>query len=324
MAILTYPQVLDEIEKSGPRTDTNLLVGNGFSRAFADAIFDYRSLYQKAREKGLTREAIAVFEKLGETNFERVLKAYDECLWIAENYNQKLDETIPADRDAIRKILVGVISENHPENQDFMDDATTKNAHAFMEGFTNLFTTNYDLILYWLIMSGDEKWDDGFRRVEGDLCFTGFQGPSRIYFLHGALHIVRQGKSLIKLSWNGKKGKLKQLIKASIEKGQYPIFVAEGDSSKKKYQIDSNRYLRKCLQALQNTEGVLVIFGLSLDPAFDKHIIDAIHAAKGLTRIYFGVYGDDHEMNNAEFLKYARSIGLFPKLTFFQSKSVTL
>ena len=324
MTILTYPQVLEEIGKNGLSANANLLVGNGFSRAFANAIFDYKSLYQKAREKGLTPEAIAVFEKLGETNFERVLKAYDECLWIAENYNQKLDETIPADRDAIRKILVSVISENHPENQNFMDDDTRKNAHTFIEKFTNLFTTNYDLILYWLIMSGQEKWDDGFRRVDGDLCFSGFHGPSRIYFLHGALHIVRQGKSLIKLSWDGTKGKLKQLIKASIEKGHYPIFVSEGDSSKKKYQIDTNRYLRKCLQALQHVDGALVIFGLSLDPAFDKHIIDAIHAAKGLQRIYFGVYGDDHEMNNAEFLKYARSIGLHKKLTLFQSRSVVL
>jgi hypothetical protein len=232
--------------------------------------------------------------------------------------------SIQADRDAIRKILVGVISENHPENQSFMDDSTKKNAHEFIEKFTNLFTTNYDLILYWLVMSGKEKWDDGFRRIDGDLCFNGFQGPSRIYFLHGALHIVRQGKSLIKLSWDGTKGKLKQLIKASIERGHYPIFVAEGDSSKKKYQIDNNRYLQKCIQALQNVEGALVIFGLSLDPAFDKHIIDAINAAKGIQRIYFGVYGDDPEMNNAEFLKYARVIGLDEKLVLFQSRSVAL
>jgi hypothetical protein len=62
----------------------------------------------------------------------------------------------------------------------------------------------------------------------------------------------------------------------------------------------------------------------SLDPAIDKHIIDAINAAKGLQRIYFGVIGDDSEMNNAEFLKYARSIGLHEKLTLFQSKSVAL
>lgn len=117
MTILTYPQVLEEIEKNGLSANTNLLAGNGFSRAFADQIFDYKSLYQKAREKGLTPEAISVFEKLGETNFERVLKAYDECLWIAENYNQTLDETIQADRDTIRKILVGVISENHPKTK---------------------------------------------------------------------------------------------------------------------------------------------------------------------------------------------------------------
>jgi hypothetical protein len=324
MTILNYPQVLEEIEKNGLSANATLLVGNGFSRAFADTTFSYKSLYQKAREKGLTAEAIAVFEKLGETNFERVLKAYDECLWIAGNYNQTLDETIASDRDAIRKILVGVISENHPENQNFMNDDTRDNAHTFIDTFTNLFTTNYDLILYWLIMSGQKKWDDGFRRVGEDLCFSDFQGPSRIYFLHGALHIVRQGKSLIKLSWSGKKGKLKKLIAESIGQGHYPIFVAEGDSSKKKYQIDNNRYLRKCLHALQDIEGVLVIFGLSLDPAFDKHIIDAINAAQGLSRIYFGVYGDDHEMNNAEFLKYARSIGLDKRLTLFQSKSVSL
>jgi hypothetical protein len=324
MTILTYSQVLEEIENNGLSAHTNLLVGNGFSRAFANAIFDYKSLYQKAREKGLTPEAVAVFEKLGETNFERVLKAYDECLWIAGNYNQTLDETIPADRDAIRNILVGVISENHPENQNFMDDETRDNAHAFIEKFNNLFTTNYDLILYWLIMSGERKWDDGFRRVGDDLCFDDFHGPSCIYFLHGALHIVRQGKSLIKLSWSGKSGKLKKRIAESIENGLYPMFVAEGDFKKKKYQIDTNRYLRKCLQALQNTDGVLVVFGLSLDPAFDKHIIDAINAAEGLTRVYFGVYGDDHELNNAEFLRYARAIGLDKRLTLFQSKSVPL
>ena len=84
-----------------------------------------------------------------------------------------------------------------------------------------------------------------------------------------------------------------------LEAGRYPIFVAEGDSTKKLAQINRNAYLAYCLGKFQRIENALVVFGHSLGPS-DRHMTSAIVQNEKLARLYISLYGPaDSEANKA-------------------------
>lgn len=326
MPILTYDDVVKDLVENSPGKKKNLLLGNGFSRVFADKTFSYASLFENAK-KTLNQNALNVFLKVGETNFERVLKTYDDALWLMEKYGEKISENAQKDRDQIRTTLIDIISENHPEDQNFLSNDAKEKTFQFLEQYSNIYTTNYDLILYWILLyklSTKGSWDDGFRRKDGVLEFTGFEEEFCLYYLHGALHLVRDQDTLKKLSWKASQDKLKNLITGSIGNGTYPVFVAEGDWEKKKNHIANDYYLRTCFEALGKSDGVLVVFGHSLNPVFDKHILEKIANSPHLDKIYIGIYGSRFERDYADLLKYLEPLPVASRIQFFQSETISL
>lgn len=252
LEIWSYEDVLKDLATNNPGIKRNLLLGNGFSRVFADQVFSYTSLFDKAKGN-FNANILSVFAKAGETNFERALRTYDDALWLMDKYGEKIESSVQKDRDQIRTTLIDIISQNHPEDQSILSKDSKEKTFSFLAQFKNIFTTNYDFILYWMsLYKLDEEgsWDDGFRKKGGVLKFNEFEGEFCIYYLHGALHLVRREDVLSKLSWKDNGDRLKNLITASITEGVYPVFVAEGDSEKKKAQIKSDYYLRECWEAL--------------------------------------------------------------------------
>lgn len=325
MDVIKYPKVLEDISKI-EGVKKNLLLGNGFSTVFAPDVFGYDSLFNTAKQS-LSSRMKEVFERAGETNFERALRLYDDAIWLAQVYQKELGKTIEHERDEIRNLLIQAILDNHPDDQSFMTKEAREKAYAFLKQYSNIFTTNYDLILYWISMQemkSKGSWDDGFRKRDGILCFTGFEDSSRIYYIHGALHYVRSGSFLKKLSWSIDHDRLKTLITSSITNGDYPVFVAEGRWDKKQSQIENDFYLRSCFDALNAMHGVLVVFGHSLNPDFDRHILERILNASNLERIYFGVFGDNPQRDYSELLKFVSRHQSGSKFTFFQSETVGL
>jgi len=326
MPILSYEEVLKELAENNPGKKKNLLLGNGFSRVFANDAFSYSSLFDKAKES-FNKNILSVFTKVGETNFERALKTYDDALWLMEKYGEKISDNSQKDRDQVRTTLIDIISQNHPDDQNFLTDVAKEKTFQFLEQYSNIFTTNYDLILYWILLyklSTKGSWDDGFRRNNDILEFTGFREEFCLYYLHGALHLVRHQDNLKKLSWKSGQDKLKNLVTTSISDGTYPVFVAEGDWEKKLNHISKDYYLRTCFDSLGKLDGALVVFGHSLNPTYDRHILDKIASAPHIDRIYIGVYGSRIERDYAELLKYLEPLPVYKKIQFYQSETITL
>ena len=275
--IISYEEVRKRV---GNRT-SYLLLGNGFSIA-CDPIFRYGSLYEAAVKEGLSERAKKVFDRLGTNNFEGVMKLLDDSHWVAEIYKLVGNSSgMREDLEVIKKTLIKVLSKSHlPTPNDIIDDRKASAVH-FLEPYKIVFTTNYDLLLYWVAMfAGDPPpFEDCFRADEDEpelpyLVFSQRLGDHKgILYLHGALHLYLSGGELRKHSWVRTGKRLTELIQEGLAKGEYPLFVAEGTPEKKLDQIQGNGYLWYALEKLRTIQSPLVLFGHSLGVS-DGHILN--------------------------------------------------
>lgn len=304
LVVLPYPEVVRQC--SARRS--HVLLGNGFSIA-CDPIFRYDRLYDNAVARGLSPRAQAVFERLGTNNFEGVMRLLEDAYWVASTYGLSGDpsEEILSDVEIVKRTLVEAVATSHLENTGCVPERKKQAALAFLEPFHNIFTTNYDLLAYWVNMFRTEGplWRDGFASDLDEsqapyVVFSERLGNKRgLYFLHGALHLYVAHGELRKHTWIRTGTPLTHLIRESLERSEYPLFVAEGTPDKKLEQIQRSGYLWYALDKLARIEGPLVVFGHSLG-ASDQHISDALADNQSLSEIFVGLFGDpDSEANLA-------------------------
>lgn len=305
--LLTYEQVLNVL----PNTKY-LLLGNGFSIS-CDDIFSYTNLYSYAKEHGLTEHVQKVFSHLGTNNFEGVLKLLDDSKWISKHYKLKPAKgskfSIAKDLASVKKALLSAVAQTHLPYPASVDDERKNKCAKFLEPYKVVFTTNYDLLLYWVSNHAlaDLKQQDGFRAPIDDpdapyLVFTEHLGQDKgILFIHGALHLYFEGGEVRKHSWVRSGKTIIDLVKEGLAKNQYPHFVAEGKAHKKLEQIHRSDYMSYCLGKLGRIQSPLVIYGLALNEN-DYHIANTIAENKDIEKIYIGLYEKpEHASNKAIF-----------------------
>ncbi|MCU1382549.1 MAG: hypothetical protein JWL71_1246 [Acidobacteria bacterium] len=276
---------------------THLLLGNGFSIG-CDPIFKYQSLYDVAVEKGLSPNAQAVFGRFGTNNFEGVMRVLMDANWVGQQYGllHGDDSELLKDVEIVRRALVAAIAESHLDYSGSVSDEMKESASAFFYPFYNIFTTNYDLVAYWIVMAGGPhpKYWDGFGEdldePDADHVVFSFHVGNHpgIFYMHGALHLYVKEGVVAKHCWSRTGEKLTKLIKAGMADGRNPLFVAEGTSGKKLEQIHTNSYLSYALSKLNRIEGTLVVLGHSLSSQ-DQHLRDIIAGNKKLKRLFIGV-----------------------------------
>lgn len=265
--------------------DCNLLVGNGWSIA-CDAVYDYSNLLDRAREIGLSALAEDLFDKLGTADFEIVLRHLErpEAIEALTGWSPEAD-ILRDFRDGLRDALVASMMASHLNRRRLISDDALERCQAFLARFDNVFTTNYDLLLYWVEMYDDNphQFCDGFGRhfPSGRLKYYGnFRAfRPRIWYLHGALHLYSEGQSVFKREAGSRP--LIDVIRPAFEDGEYPLLVTEGSQEHKMRRIQGNRYLRDAYEELRRVSGVLVVFGHSLSSS-DDHICRAIASAPDL------------------------------------------
>ncbi|KAA6318947.1 hypothetical protein EZS27_031099 [termite gut metagenome] len=205
----------------------------------------------------------------------------------------------------------------HPEHVFKIPEEKSLACCAFMEDYLAnngyVFSSNYDLLLYWVLMRNTSKnAGDGFGRelenpLEGEyipdyepeyseLRWGKHKDSQSVFYLHGALPFFDTGIDVIKEEYDG--DYLLDKIKARMEKKEYPIFVTAGNAIEKLTHIMHNKYLSFCYDALSSITGSLITFGFNFGDN-DTHIIDAINKAaqqpkpNRLWSIYIGVYSDN-------------------------------
>lgn len=255
-----------------------LLLGNGLSINVWPA-FGYEQLFDHVRGGGLRKSDLALFD--GSPNFERVLGDLRTAIRVA--HVLKVD-TAPfyARYYRVQHALGHAIRQVHLHRSD-VPNIALQTIRSEMEHYEWIFTTSYDLLVYWAMGYGDRfgSFRDLFRyggRLEFDPDrSTVYVGELPVYFLHGALHLVVGGTGV---TW-----KLKRTVWTLLEQFGEPIpgdpqarplLVTEGSAREKLQAIEANDYLAHCLDRLRSLNFPIVVFGSSLNSE-DRHLIDALN-----------------------------------------------
>jgi hypothetical protein len=295
----------DAIKALGQKTK-HVLLGNGFSIA-CDPIFSYSSLYDAAVSMGLSDRAQSVFQRLGTSNFEAVLRLLEDADWVARTYGLLAGEgsELLTDAEVIKRTLVEAVAKSHLEHTGKVSDEKKAAALAFLRPFKNVFTTNYDLLAYWVNLAapGGPPWGDGFRedKNEPDAEYVVFSerlgSQPGLFYLHGGLHLFVEAGELKKHCWCRTGKPLTQSIRDGLDQDRYPVFVAEGTAAQKLEHIQRSGYLWYCLDKFSRVESPLVVFGHTLGES-DGHIADAIARNMKLPVIAVGLFGDPKSTTN--------------------------
>jgi hypothetical protein len=269
----------DALENSKNR---NLLLGNGFSMAQAGNQFSYSALLEKS---GLGDDSSVrkVFRILDTFDFEKVMEALEAAAQIERAYeDEDRSKLFLTDAASIREALITAVHAVHPGAQFDIPQRQRDACAKFLSDFQAIFTLNYDLLLYWVILrSATDAFKDGFGLGEEVNGFRTFRQDAHCntYYLHGALHLFlgkeRETQKRI-LTTNTIISDIASTIRA---RKQLPLFVAEGKSIQKIARINSVPYLRHCYLKLLEMSGSLFVFGHAASDN-DTHIYDAICASK--------------------------------------------
>lgn len=270
-----------EIEGDGWRS---ILVGNGLSINIS-RYFNYGSLYEEAKPRrgvgGLTDEDRAVFEAFGTTNFEVVLGKLRDGITLAEVLARKQEPYRRRFR-SVQEALGQAVRRVHVEWSDVPDD-TLAAIKAELRRYKAVFSTSYDLLIYWAIGHGENYglfrdcfWANGCEFDPEDCEIR--SGGRPIYYMHGALHLVVGGSGATR-KLTKQHGRLLDQFGQSIDgdADARPLLITEASARDKLRAIEGNDYLAHAYDEFKEQEGPLVVFGHSLG-AQDGHLVDAINA----------------------------------------------
>jgi Domain of unknown function (DUF4917) len=300
------------ITYSGALADTagaprNLLLGNGFSIAVHDA-FGYPALFKSAvrRDPSLAN----LFPHPERPNFE-------EALLAARN---------DAETSArIRSSLIRAVAEAHPYRALSIREEKRRSSRDFLSDYVgrnltqpgSVFTTNYDLLLHWVVSSQGKtpgtkqrtplKIPDGFDHsglwIEG--------AKAQAYYLHGAVHIyeypfnARRLKFYTEMLRYGPGNLLTTQVDARLAADNYPIFIAAGRHEEKAAMQRQRDYLRQAnsrlKRALDQPDSALFTFGHSFGKS-DDHIVQQIDAG-AVGTICLGVHSNEDRVRAGELAK---------------------
>lgn len=297
----------------------HLLLGNGFSMSYDPAIFSYNALYDFIDT--LDDELLSkLFGIVNTKNFELVMRQLESFSELARALSADSDFVTKLDnaREKLRVSLVDAIGSLHPEHVFTIPQHSLESCAAFLKIFQDskgaLFTTNYDLLLYWVLMRSDKlSSTDGFGRdlenpeeiavgedaeFSDELRWGKHKDAQNVFYVHGALPLFDTGIDIVKEQYDSEHYLL-QKITRRIDSGDYPVFVTAGSGTEKLTHIRHNPYLEHAYENLSTLDGSLVTFGFNFGE-YDSHIINAINrAARPATKvppklwsIYIGVYSE--------------------------------
>jgi len=318
MTVISFEDAMHTIAGA---SNKHLLLGNGFSIALKPDIFSYGSLYENA-DFTKAPHIPSIFNSLGTTDFEIVIKSLLDTARILEIYDPKagtIISNIKSDCAIVKEALVSAVAKRHPNRPHDVTPEQYAACRRFLARFNHIFTLNYDVLLYWALMQSEvDKLhllpDDGFRHPEGDpdLPYVSWQQAhsATVSYLHGALHLFDQGTEIIKYTWSKTDKAIIDQIREALDENKYPLFVAEGNSETKSSRILHNGYLHKALRSFESccnpARNAIVVFGHSLDDN-DKHILRCISAGAA-SDVLIGIYGDVNLPGNKTAMKNAETL----------------
>jgi uncharacterized protein DUF4917 len=258
-----------------------LLLGNGLSRNVCRD-FGYPSLFEKARQDAgpgsLTRADRGLFETLDTQNFERVLADLAAAIRMAEALGQDPQPFLER-YQSVQQALGRAVQSVHVGY--YGAKPSLKAIGRVLQDQEYVFTTSYDLIVYWAMGAVDyEGLCDCFWNNH---CFdlADSEPPEQktpVYFLHGALHLVVMGSGVTRKLVSTSLQNLLDQFGHPLDGDEQvrPLLITEGSAQHKLLAIEGNDYLSDALDRLRRFKRPIVVFGSDLSEQ-DRHLVDALN-----------------------------------------------
>jgi len=326
MPPITFQQAIADCAQSR----RHVLLGNGFSMAYSRDMFSYASLFDTADIDNNYEELSEAFEVLETRDFEAVMHALQSAAAVGQIYGCQEDNVgqMVGNIEDLKNLLIEAISNTHPGAVNSIADPRYTRTRQFLAPFNNIFTTNYDLLLYWALQRNEDDVlvtrTDGFFREDGILTWDrGNQQTS--YYLHGAMHLYKEDADIVKLEYQDIGNPLTDQVRDKIDDDLFPIFVSEGTATEKLIKIEENKYLTYCLNRLAEISGALFIHGHSFS-GNDDHIWDTISDNKDINKLFVSIYGNENDPSNQAIIARANGIAAEAEATiqFYTSDSANL
>lgn len=253
-----------------------ILIGNGFSIGL-QSTFKYDSLMEKADfDKHITQ----IFSDLNTVDFEIALESLNRADYVIKALGKDEPE-IRETYQTIRSRLFETVRSLHPLYQDIGYETFIRIRRCLAD-YNTIYTTNYDVLLYWSILSQQHPYryfDYFYKRPYNTFEFeAGYRMAQRsMYYLHGAVHLWHDPMtgSIGKHVANG--NQLLEVIEQQPPDwpNAEPLFVSEGDAERKREAIKRSVYLRVALEELTSCSESIVVFGFGFGDS-DRHILNAV------------------------------------------------
>lgn len=287
----------------------SLIIGNGASIALHKE-FDFRSLKKKAEELQLFDEDVAMlFNEFKTSDFELILR----LVWHAKLVNEKLkikDQKTDEAYQNIKNALIKVVQEVHCPRAHIQDQLPQ--LYEFTKSFSTIVSLNYDLLMYWILMYGNDTEinDDG--HVFKD-CFIGggafdqdwerFRNSYRqektitlTFYQHGNLAIFRDIFNDEKKVKTSEHLQLLETITQYWTDDKIPLFIADGTGEKKGESIKISPYLStiyyEVLPSLISETYNLVIYGWGMGQQ-ESHLVKQIFKYQSTAKVAISTYSKD-------------------------------
>jgi hypothetical protein len=330
----------NELEKCGVFTfenygdkfyNSDIIIGNGFSINLCERL-NYKALHDLFL-KTSSKELEEIFKLLGTSNFELILDTIEKTNIISQSLGVNIS-SLPRLINELKDGLIISIQNTHPRYAE-TNMHILRSLAAELSIFRNIFTTNYDIFLYKIILANNElvklnllksiEFQDAFYE-ELNPTQLGFgdidDSRKQIFYLHGALFLYSEKSVTYKLRKIDASVEFINLIRREVQNNNFPLFVSEGSSEAKRERINSNYYLRECSERLKNNNNdCLTSYGFSFSSP-DNHIVDYISKSK-IKQILISIYPDYDSIKDLE-IELSRLRNLFGNLEvlFYDSRSL--
>ena len=220
--LISYKEVVKYLGKKN--RVKHLLLGNGFSMAYDAKIFSFNALstFIEDSDDELIKQ---LFKTINTKNFEVIMQQLDLFADVANVFNaeKSLVDKIRKTSENLKTSLIDAVQVMHPEHVFEIPEEKRLACCNFLEDYLSndgyVFSSNYDLLLYWVLMRNTSKNAvDGFgRELENqlddeyvsnyepefsELRWGKHKHSQTVYYLHGALPLFDVGINIIKEEYN--------------------------------------------------------------------------------------------------------------------------
>ncbi|HBO9634778.1 TPA: DUF4917 family protein [Pseudomonas aeruginosa] len=267
--------------------EKSIILGNGFGISYDIAVDEENFNWSTLLDLCEIKEGSTIHCLLSECHydFELAHQKINNAIEVISLYEpqSELAQELKSQIQYLREQLVVAVSNSHPSA--FTTNCTPEETvnrkrriekcRGFLSNFKNVFSLNYDLLLYWVrCFENSYLGGDSFDKLDDELVFVP-DDDANFFFPHGALFLYRDGVGATK-SRSSKGNPILARLENNIRNGIFPMCISEGAGTQKLEAIKSNYYLHYSYNRIKECTGSIFTFGCSFLDSKDDHIIKAM------------------------------------------------